>query len=496
MPPRFDASEVALPGGALAILRVVSGWSQKQLAAAAGVNAEQISSYERGRTDPPLAKLQHFVALMGLPPHSLEDALSFLTEERAAAARFRGGGGPDAAVLADIDAIAAGVGRSCRQYARSLLAELIAKAGILEARRQAPVLWARLRRYAAGKRRVLVREVAEFQGWALCELLCDESVKAAADDPKEALGLAELAVELACRTAEPENWRRRLEGYARAFQANAVRAGSKIAAAGEMFARALEVWESGAPADPAPLDANRRLDLEASLRRAQGRLQESLDLLDRGLAEHPSGPAAGRLLLNRAKTLEELDDYAGAVAALREAAPQIDATIDPRLPLVLRHNLAWDLCHLGRAAEAELLLPEVRALAAGAGRRLDLLRLRWLEGLVAAGLGRTREAVAAFEEVRAGFQALNMPYDAALATMQLAAVYLEERGRSAEVKALARQAAPVFEAEGVHAEARKALAVFRRAAEEERATLDLARRLAAYLRRARCAPELAFEAAA
>jgi len=58
------------------------------------------------------------------------------------------------------------------------------------------------------------------------------------------------------------------------------------------------------------------------------------------------------------------------------------------------------------------------------------------------------------------------------------------------------QMAPVFKAKGVHAEAKKALALFRRAVEMETATPELAGRVAGYLRRAQHDPELCFEEAA
>jgi hypothetical protein len=52
---------------------------------------------------------------------------------------------------------------------------------------------------------------------------------------------------------------------------------------------------------------------------------------------------------------------------------------------------------------------------------------------------------------------------------------------------------PVFQALGIHAEAQRALQVFRDAAESERLSAELARRLAAYLLRARHDPRLRFE---
>jgi hypothetical protein len=94
--------------------------------------------------------------------------------------------------------------------------------------------------------------------------------------------------------------------------------------------------------------------------------------------------------------------------------------------------------------------------------------------------------------VRAGFARLKNPYDAALATLELAEVQAA-LGHTAEVKALARRSAPVFRDQGVHREAQRALALFCRAAEEERVTAGLLRSLVAYLYRARHDPRLSFE---
>jgi hypothetical protein len=88
---------------------------------------------------------------------------------------------------------------------------------------------------------------------------------------------------------------------------------------------------------------------------------------------------------------------------VRQAAPLIDAQAEPRLPLVLRFNVAYDLCHLGLAAEVEPTLPELEALVTSLGNRLDLVRFHGLEGTVAAARGRTDEAIAILQQVRADF---------------------------------------------------------------------------------------------
>jgi tetratricopeptide (TPR) repeat protein len=492
---RSEGPEPVVPGAVLTILRAIAEWRQKQLAVAAGLSdADQLSAYETERTALPLSRARELAAVMGLAPHQLELTIAFLEQGRGAAARHRAGG-EGAALAEQIDAFAARIGRTWEDLARTTMEKVLAEASILEARRQAAALLARLRAYGTGERRALVREAAEFQSWALCELVCAESERAAAHDAHAAVELGELAVEIALVAPEEERWRRRLEGYARVFAASAVRVAGTPAAASEDFERALKVWESGAPADPYPLDGSRLLDLEASLRRDQRRVDEALELLDRALAIHANGPAAGRLLLMRAQALEVLGDYEGAVATLRRAAPQIDEKSEPRLAFILRTNLALDLGYLGRAGEGWELLAEARVLGGRLGNRIDLLRVRWVEAILAERMGRTADAEAAFTEVRDGFLALKMPYDAALATVHLAALYLAGGGRAREVKALIARAVPIFEAEEVHVEARKALALFRRAVEEERATIELARQLTAYLERARRDPGLVFASA-
>jgi tetratricopeptide (TPR) repeat protein len=498
MPQRPDASEMAIPGTVLTILRALSERSQKEIAAATGLDARTISALETGRTVLTLPRLRRLLEAMDLPPGEIGAVLRFVAQRRATIARHRSAG-PEAVTGAEAEGIedfAAEKGRSAEHWTRTTLGEMVEHVRILEARRKAPALWAQLAGLAPGQRRAVVREAAEFRSWALCELVCEGSVRAAADDAAAALALGELAVEIARVAAVRETWRKRLEGYALAFHANTLRVAGRLAAAGEAFDQALAVWDSGAPAEAAPLDATRLLDLEASLRREQGRLDLALELLEKALEVHPSGPAAARLLLKRASTLERLGDYEGAVATLRRAEEEIDSESDPRLAFILRQQLAWDLCQLGRAGEAEPVLSEARVLAKGLGHRLDMVRLRGVEARLVAGLGRIAEAAAVFREVRDRFCELGMPYDAALATVQLAVVFLEKGGYAGEVKELAAEAAGIFQDERVHAEARKAMILFRQAAEEEAVTADFARRLAGYLERARREPNLPFSVAA
>jgi tetratricopeptide (TPR) repeat protein len=187
-----------------------------------------------------------------------------------------------------------------------------------------------------------------------------------------------------------------------------------------------------------------------------------------------------------------MGDMEGSTAALEQARTALDPDAEPHLLWIVQCSRLERMSQVGRAAEAEPLLEELRMLAARIGNGLDQLRLCWLEAKIAAGVGRTAEAIEALSRVRADFAEKKIRYDEALASLELAALYLEQ-GRTVDVKALVRQMQPVFRDKGVHVEAQNALSLFRRAVELETVTVELVRRIVSYLYRAQHDPELRFE---
>lgn len=346
----------------------------------------------------------------------------------------------------------------------------------------------RLKALPADQRVEVLRQAPEFQTWALCEKACEESTRQAARDVEEALRWAKLAHEIAGLVEGPEGWRRRLQGYALGHVANAVRVAGDLVDADALIAEAKLQWEAGE--DPeSVLDPGRLLDLEACLRRDQRRFDEAVTLLDQ--AEKVSR-SPEKAMLNKGFTLEVMGEYGRAVETLQQAAPLVENQADRRLKYVLRLNLANNFCHLGRFKEAADLVRRAHTQVADIGNTIDLIRILWLEGRIAAGLDKPLEALRFLTEARRRFAASGMSYDVALVLLEEAIVLLSQC-RIAEVKALAQELIGCFQSKGVHREAQAALKLFVEAAASEMATIELTRNLVSYLHRARHDQNLHFD---
>jgi hypothetical protein len=122
---------------------------------------------------------------------------------------------------------------------------------------------------------------------------------------------------------------------------------------------------------------------------------------------------------------------------------------------------------------------------------VDRLRWRWLEAEMAANDDHLPEAESLLLSVRQEWIDRGIGYDAALVSLDLAQLYARQ-GRTAEMKELASQMLPIFQAQDVHREALAALLLFREAAQAERAGLELLEQMRGYLDRARLHPDERF----
>lgn len=331
------------------------------------------------------------------------------------------------------------------------------------------------------ERLAVVQECAEYQHWALMEVVAEESPEAASRSLEESAFWARLAVEIAERVrGGPEEWLLRVRAYAGLFGPNTLRVKGELVLADAGLEAVKPMWIAGLDPDEV-LDPGRLLDIEASLRRAQRRLDEALDCLAEA---RPISHRPAQLLIKRAFTLELMGEYEQSVETLRQAELLVDRQADPRLFYMHHHNLAACYIELGRYAEARELVQDVYELVTSRQDRTEIPRVNGLRARIAAGLGFPREARALLELAIRQFARQKMWYDVAIALMELAVLLLRE-GNKAEVKALIPKLTEVFASNKVHVEALAALQLFREAAEDETADEELAARVLQFLYRAR-----------
>jgi transcriptional regulator with XRE-family HTH domain len=464
--------------------------TQKDVAAAVGLkNGSQLSQFENGR---PLSYdyLQAIAAAVDVPPEGVE-ALLFAhgllslgqTEEPAA---------EGASMLALTPRERFRIWRTVLAGGWILAEELFAELAyrkrlekVERVKREAAEQWTHLKALPAEDRYDLVKVYPALRSPALVAQSCEASARAAAHKVSEAREGADFALFVAGQVPGGPARRSRAEGYASAFVGNALRVATDFDAADALFAQALELWRNGDPSEPELLPEWRLYALEASLRRAQRRFPEGLACLERAFALCGGEPAAaGHILLKKEHLFDAMGDTAGALKALQEAAPFVEATGDPRQLFALRFKEINHLCFLEHFAEAEARLPVVLEMAIEQVRRVDLIRVSWLSAKVAAGLGRQEEAIAGLDQVNLDFMAHQLPYEAALSSLDLA-VLLLEAGRTAEVRSLALTLKRIFKAKKIDREALMALGLFCKAALRETATVELAKRAIAEMERAR-----------
>lgn len=246
--------------------------------------------------------------------------------------------------------------------------------------------------------------------------------------------------------------------------ANAYRLFDRLERAETALERAVECFEAGS-GDQTLLALI--ADRFATLLCHRRRFPEALALLDRLAAFHLSRGEqrlAGRVLVTRglytANAGEPERAILHTVEALRLLAPH--GRDDAALLLAALHNLLWCATELGYVAVVAECLPRVRPLY-GSGR-LNRLRLRWVEGLVAAGLGDAAAAEGDFQAVRAGFAAAGLAFPAAMVALDLALLW-DREGRQAEILTLAEEILASFRALRVSREAIASLMLLRRACE-------------------------------
>ncbi len=341
----------------------------------------------------------------------------------------------------------------------------------------------------------LIENDSRFHTWGFFELLVDRSREDSFTNVGRAEELAELALQLADKLDASRYGAERIEDLrARAWGAigNACRVRSDLAAAETAFEAAFVHLRQGTRDG---LERACLLDLRASLLRAQRRLDEAVRLLRRAVqifSDVGDRHRAGRSLVNLSTVHHIAGETERSIPLLVRAQELIDPAREPRLLLCARYDMIAYLAGLGRHMEARGLYAQSRHLFRQFPDPWAQNRRQWIKGKIARGLGQADEAETALRAARDGFLAEGIAYNVALVSLDLAALYAEQ-GRTGEMKRLAAEMMPIFSSRQIHREALVALAFFRRAVEEEEASLRLVQTVASYLERAQHDPQMSFE---
>lgn len=339
---------------------------------------------------------------------------------------------------------------------------------------------------------LLVGNCQRFRSLPVVQLLLDECAARFRDAPRLAAELAETALGLIGgldAAAYGDRLLADIEGRAWAHLANARRQVDDHRGAETAFDRA---WELLADSSD-PIQLGTYFNFLASLRRDQRRFDEARPLLRTAIRQFEEINDQARvvgLLCALGATYSDEGSPGEALPLLLEAHDRIDEADGPATVMAIRHNLAVCLAELGEYAEARRVFERCRDAYAAAGPHARV-RGRWLEGLIAAGLGDEEAAEERFREVRSAFEADELAYDAAVVSLDLA-MLLARQGRGAELRQLALAMTGTFLALDIHREAAAALAFFHRAVEQERASAELVSAVSRYLKRARFHPEQSF----
>jgi hypothetical protein len=332
---------------------------------------------------------------------------------------------------------------------------------------------------ASGARRGAPRHAdpRRLRGLLRVEMLLAASWDLRYDDPQEMVRFAELALFAAERLEQARHGRAAvadLRARTWAELANAHRVADDLARAEPAMARAVS-WQRRGSGDPWLIA--RIAVLMAALLTDQRRFAEAGELLVKAFGFYyriGDRHLAGRVLIKRGILSGYANDPRGALALLVEGLELVDAERDPRLAIQAVHAILYNLVGCGRHRQARIHLWRSRSLLLRHGGRLAQLRLRWLEGQIHAGLGELGRAERELLATRRGFAAAGSPYNAALASLDLAAVWLQQ-GKTAQVRQLVEEMIATFRALRIAREAVAALLILRQACDRDEATLDRVR---------------------
>jgi tetratricopeptide (TPR) repeat protein len=344
-------------------------------------------------------------------------------------------------------------------------------------------LLAELEGHPPKRQETLVRNQQRYWTTEFCSALIDRSHEARFTSTAVMCQQAHLAV-LVAERLPPELFERETveDCRARAWAAlgNALRVSGDLNEAEKAFlaAQTYLLTGSGVAALRAQL-----LSQIASLRMDQRRFDDCLLLIQQVVQIWRN--LGDRRELVRALVLQGIATGEGgkprtAVRLLVEAGRLVDGEAEPKLTFIILHSIIRFHTDGGLSEVALRLYFEARQLYEQEADPLSRIKVLWLEGQIMSAERHLEPALKQLSAAREGFLAHANRYEAALVSLDLAAV-LAKLGKFAEMRALVGETLREMQSRGVRREAIAALMLLQETATSETALL-LIRRTAAALR--------------
>lgn len=297
--------------------------------------------------------------------------------------------------------------------------------------------------------------VGALHGRRLVETLLQRSFELRFRDSQTMRWLAYNALK-AAESLRPEEHsqlvRSDLQARAWAELANAYRINDELAEAAAAFERARVLLRQGS----GDLGLLARLaSLEASFLVDRRRLTEAGELLDKihRLHQRLGDPhLIGRTLISQGIGSRLRGEHRRSLERLREGLSLLDPDRDPDLLPVAQQNIIASLVSCGDYRQAAELFLKSGLRQSFSADPFNLLRMRWIEGTLMAGLDKLPRAGAVLRGVRADLLDLDQRYDAALVDHDLLPILLRQ-GRPGETRSLARESYETFRSLGIHQDA-------------------------------------------
>lgn len=348
--------------------------------------------------------------------------------------------------------------------------------------------WSALDPLLPQERLAAVIEHRDWHHWGLFRALLDAARWYRSRDPREAADIVELALGLA-EFLNPSGMGdeaaardMRARGYAMLADCRRI--------AGDLHGtlRAIgEAWRWNETGEGDPLDKARLFRVDASYAAAIGEFETAEAILEKALSLYLGADERhlqGRTLIQMGEIVGYVNPDKG-IAHIEHGMQLVNAVREPRMELRAEHHLAEFLCMAGRAGEALAIMDRARPLYRQFEEEMVQLRLHWLQGQIAAVLGKAAEAVEilrlALEELRAG----DLRREFVLATLDLAEVH-QRQGEKATALRLLEKTTPTLASFSLHQNGLAAWLGFHKALAERRdrgPATPLFERLRLYYRR-------------